>query len=54
MSMQVTNLDPASDRLKSLGARPIGTARYDSPPFGTVSAATFFGPNDEVMEIFEA
>jgi catechol 2,3-dioxygenase-like lactoylglutathione lyase family enzyme len=54
MSMQVTNLDPASDRLKSLGARPIGTARYDSPPFGTVSAATFFGPSDEVMEIFEA
>ncbi len=54
MSMQVTNLDPASDRLKGLGAKPIGTARYDSPPFGTVSAATFFGPSDEVIEIFEA
>lgn len=54
MSMQVTNLDPASDRLKGLGARPIGTARYDSPPFGTVSAATFFGPSDEVIEVFEA
>lgn len=53
MSMQVTNLDPASDRLKSLGAKLIGTARYDSPPFGTVSAATFFGPSDEVIEVFE-
>lgn len=53
MSMRVTNLDPASDRLKSLGARPIGTARYDSPPFGRVSAATFFGPSDEVIELFE-
>lgn len=54
MSIRVTNLDPASDRLKSLGARPIGTARYDSPPFGSVAAATFFGPSDEVIEIFEA
>ena len=53
MSMRVTNLDPASDRLKSLGAKPIGTARYNSPPFGMVSAATFFGPSDEVIEVFE-
>jgi len=53
MSLQVTNLDPASDRLKSLGAKAIGTARYDSPPFGSVSAATFFGPSDEVIEVFE-
>jgi catechol 2,3-dioxygenase-like lactoylglutathione lyase family enzyme len=54
MSMRVSNLDPASDRLKSLGAKPIGAARYNSPPFGTVSAATFFGPSDEVIEVFEA
>jgi hypothetical protein len=54
MTVQVTNLDPASDRLKSLGAKAIGAARYHSPPFGTVGAATFLGPSDEVIEIFEA
>ena len=54
MSMRVDSLEAASDRLKSLGAKPIGTARYDSPPFGSVGAATFFGPSDEVIEVFEA
>ena len=54
MSMRVDSLEAASDRLKGLGAKLIGTARYASPPFGTVSAATFFGPSDEVIAGFEA
>jgi catechol 2,3-dioxygenase-like lactoylglutathione lyase family enzyme len=53
MTMNVTSLNGASERLKALGAKAIGTARYDSPPFGAVSAATFFGPSDEVIEVFE-
>ncbi len=54
MSMRVDSLEAASDRLKHLGAKTIGTARYDSPPYGRVAAATFFGPSDEVIEVFEA
>jgi hypothetical protein len=38
----------ATDKGRSLGA-----ARYDSPPFGVVAAATFFGPSDEVIELLE-
>jgi len=53
MSMRTASLDEAADRLKELGAKAIGRARYDSPPFGVVSAATFFGPDDEVIEVFE-
>ena len=53
MSLQVTNLDEAGTRVKDLGARPIGVARYASPPFGDVMAATWFGPSDEVIEVFE-
>jgi catechol 2,3-dioxygenase-like lactoylglutathione lyase family enzyme len=53
MSMRVADLDLAAASLKNLGAKPIGTARYDSPPYGTVAAATFFGPSDEVLEIFQ-
>lgn len=54
MSMQVQNLEQATLRIKDLRARPIGAGRYDSPPFGSVTAATFFGPDDEVIELFEA
>lgn len=54
MSMKVDNLDLASARMKNLGAKKIGSCRYPSPPFGDVTAATFFGPDDEVIEIFEA
>jgi catechol 2,3-dioxygenase-like lactoylglutathione lyase family enzyme len=54
MSLRVSSIEPASGRLMDLGARPIGTARYQSPPFGRVAAATFFGPSDEVIEVFEA
>ena len=53
ISMRVGDLDLASSTLKGLGAKPIGAARYDSPPFGPVAAATFFGPSDEVIEIFQ-
>lgn len=53
MSLQVGNLDLATLRMKNLNARPIATASYDSPPFGNVVATTFFGPDDEVIEVFE-
>lgn len=53
MSLQVTNLDAAAIRLKNLGGKPIANARYNSPPFGDVLASTWFGPSDEVIEIFE-
>jgi catechol 2,3-dioxygenase-like lactoylglutathione lyase family enzyme len=53
ISMRVADLDLASTTLKNLGGKPIGRARYDSPPFGPVSSATFFGPSDEVIEVFQ-
>ena len=53
VSLQAENMDRAAIRLKNLGAKPIASARYDSPPFGDVLAATWFGPNDEVIEVFE-
>ena len=53
MSLRVDNLDLASARMKTQGARLIGPARYNSPPFGDVTAATFFGLDDEVIELFE-
>jgi catechol 2,3-dioxygenase-like lactoylglutathione lyase family enzyme len=53
LSLQVRNLDLASARMKTLGARAIAAARYDSPPFGTVNSATFFGLDDEVIELLE-
>lgn len=54
MSMRVKNLDEASTQIQALGGKPIGMARYDCPPFGDVAAATFFGPDDEVIEAFSA
>jgi catechol 2,3-dioxygenase-like lactoylglutathione lyase family enzyme len=54
MSLQAENMDAAAIRLKNLGARPIAKTRYHSPPFGEVLAATWFGPSDEVIEVFEA
>ncbi len=54
MSLLVNNLEKATARIKSLGGKPIGVARYDSPPFGPVASATFFGPSDEVIELFES
>ena len=53
MSLQVESIDLASARMKSLGGEMIGSARYGSPPFGEVASATFFGPDDEVIELFE-
>jgi catechol 2,3-dioxygenase-like lactoylglutathione lyase family enzyme len=53
MSFRVEDLHQASAHLQSLGARPIGAARYHCPPFGPVAAATFFGLSDEVIELFE-
>lgn len=53
MSMEVKSLDTARMRLDSLGAKAIGRASYVCPPFGEVNAATFFGPDSEVVEIFE-
>jgi len=53
MSIRVASLDEACAKVKTQGAKPIGSARYNSPPFGNVSAATFFGPDDEVIELFE-
>lgn len=53
MSIRVKSLDQAAVSIRRLGAKPIGAARYDSPPFGNVAAATFFGPDDEVIELFE-
>ena len=54
ISMRVGDLDLACTTLKNLGAKPIGRCRYNAPPFGLVSAATFFGPSDEVIEILQA
>lgn len=54
MSLRVDNLDLATARMKNLNARVVGNARYDSPPFGIVTATTFFGPDDEVIEVFES
>jgi catechol 2,3-dioxygenase-like lactoylglutathione lyase family enzyme len=53
MSIRVSSLEKAAARIKELGGKVIGAARYDSPPFGVVAAATFFGPSDEVIELFE-
>jgi catechol 2,3-dioxygenase-like lactoylglutathione lyase family enzyme len=53
MSLQVTDLEDACRRIKGLHAKQIGTARYDCPPFGRVTAATHFGPDDEVIELFQ-
>ncbi len=53
MSLRAQNMDAAAIRLKNLGAKPIGAARYDCHPFGEVMAATWFGPSDEVIEVFE-
>lgn len=53
VSLRAANLESASEKLSALGAKPIGSARYDSPPFGNVAARTFFGPDGEVIEIFE-
>jgi catechol 2,3-dioxygenase-like lactoylglutathione lyase family enzyme len=52
MSLRVKDLSGASALVLTLGGKRIGTARYNSPPFGDVSAATFFGPDDEVIELF--
>jgi catechol 2,3-dioxygenase-like lactoylglutathione lyase family enzyme len=54
MSLRTDNLDFAAIRMKSLGGKLIGTTRYDCPPFGEVLAATYFGPDDMVIEVFEA
>jgi catechol 2,3-dioxygenase-like lactoylglutathione lyase family enzyme len=54
MSIRVSRLDHAAAGIQALGAKPIGSARYASPPFGLVAAATFFGPCEEVIELFEA
>lgn len=53
MSLRVDNLDLATARMKNLNAKVVGGAYYDSPPFGMVSATTFLGPDDEVIEVFE-
>ena len=53
MSLEVKNLDEAAARMKNLGAKAIANGHYDSPPFGMVNAGTFFGPNDEVIELFQ-
>lgn len=53
MSMRVKSLDEARGLLESLGGKAIAKARYDCPPFGNVAAATFFGPDGEVIELFE-
>jgi len=53
ISMRVADLDLAATTLKNLGGKPIGRYRYDCPPFGPVAAATFFGPSDEVIEVFQ-
>lgn len=53
MSLEVLNLEEAAAHIKELGGKPLARAHYDSPPFGMVNAATFFGPSDEVIELFE-
>jgi catechol 2,3-dioxygenase-like lactoylglutathione lyase family enzyme len=53
MSLEVKNLEEATARMKNLGAKAIANGHYDSPPFGMVNAGTFFGPNDEVIELFQ-
>ena len=54
VSFEVDDLDVASGRAGKLGAAPIGgPAAYDSPPFGPVTASTFFGPDGETIELFE-
>ena len=53
MTLHTRDLAAASAQLKELGAKGIGEAKYACPPFGPVKAATFFGPDDEVIEVFE-
>jgi catechol 2,3-dioxygenase-like lactoylglutathione lyase family enzyme len=54
MSLRVDSLDLVAIRMKNLGGKRIGAARYNSPPFGEVLASTYFGPDGEVIEFFEA
>ena len=53
VSLKVANLDLASVRMKNLGAKRLGSARYASPPFGDIKSATFFGPDEEIIELIE-
>ena len=53
MALRVTSLEDGAAHLVAHGAKKIGRGRYASPPFGEVKAQTLFGPDDEVIEIFE-
>ena len=53
MSLRVTSVDDGAALLTTLGAKEIGAGRYNCPPFGEVRARTLFGPDDEVIELFE-
>ena len=54
VTFEVDDLQAASDHVVDLGAEVIGgPATYGVPPFGQVTASTFFGPDGEMVELFE-
>ena len=54
VTFEVDDLEAASDHVVDLGAEVIGgPATYGVPPFGQVTASTFFGPDGEMVELFE-
>lgn len=54
VSFQTSDLGSAHARALELGATPIGTpAKATLAPFGEVELATVFGPDGEVVELFQ-
>ncbi len=53
MSLRVTSVEDGATHMMAHGAKELSAGRYKSPPFGDVRARTFFGPDDEVIEVFE-
>ncbi|MCY4372024.1 MAG: hypothetical protein OXF41_21950 [bacterium] len=54
VTFEAGDLPSASAHVVDLGAEPIGgPATYAVLPYGQVAASTFFGPDGEMVEIFE-
>lgn len=54
VTFEVDDLEAASGQVVALGAEPIGgPVAFEMLPFGPVAAATFFGPDGEMIELFE-
>jgi len=52
-SLASTDLDADCARLRALGAEPVARARAFLPGFGECEAATLFGPDGELLELFQ-